>query len=133
MPRRVISIIIPVIIFFISHEIARSISDNRIIRIAILANIFFLFSIVVIVISRRKPGLFGFDDRIPLPRVDLGIATLSTGAATASAAAAVVMFDHVVAEAAILGVIVLAALVGWLFRDKRTPNGGLNSSKDSSS
>lgn len=111
-----LAIILPLSI--IGVQSGRILADDRIAQAAIAGSIWFWFAIAFLAIHRKYPRFLGFDERNPLPRLDIGFAVILFGGTAYCTAIVVLFLDGTFAELAILGIIAIAAFLGWLFRDK---------------
>lgn len=104
--------------FFIGLQVSQNFAESRLSQVAIQGSIWFCLSIIVVALHRKYPRLFGFDDRAPLPRLDIALAVILAAASAYGAVAAVLLIDSTLAEPAILAIVAVAGVIGWLFRDK---------------
>jgi len=120
--RRLVTIAIVCLIFLVSYSIGSFFSENRILKMTVFANIFFFISMIFIFLFRRYFYISDIDNDMSLPRINIAYAALLFGVVAYSAAAIPLVFDSTIAEIAILGIIALAVLIGWLLCDKRPAN-----------
>lgn len=120
--RRIATIATVCLIFLVSYSISSFFFENRILKMAIFANIYFLISMIFIFSFRRCFYIAEIDNDMSLPRINIAYAALLFGVVAYSAAAVPLVYGGAIAEIAILGIIALAALIGWLLCDKRPAN-----------